>query len=704
MRGSRVALVLALLVLVAVYAGERSIVYPEGRPLRPVEIVRDSLGVPHVFAETREDLFFGQGYAAAADRIFQMDWNRRRLLGRQAEVLGKSRVVDDFRMRALTLEEVARDLYRRLDPEERAALDAYSAGINEWLRTHDLPVEFRRLGYRPDPWRAVDALVTWRGMALTLTDLTDDFDDTAEVRKDALLPSGDHPDPGSHREDRLGSNAWAVSGARSTTGHPLLAGDPHLGYSMPGALMRMALADADAAVTGFALPGVPGIAIGRTRHVAFTPTAFQGDAADVFRFPLADGRTDRYETADGTGAVSFPRPLVWLRLNRWISIPVFWQSLEMTPFGPVVKRDGGSLFVLRWAGREAIPDEGLITTRIIGARSLADIENVLGRLGLPDLNVVVADDAGGVAHYVAGRLPRRPPHRGPRDGTNPSLAWNGFWAHDAMPRRVNPPEQVVISANGHPPADHRPGPVPPEVAEAAWLGHDWPVARQARLEVLLGERSLHDVSNFTDIQRDHFVPGGLDALRELRASLAPQTLSTSAVRALAILDRWNGNADSDSIAPAVFRAWQASGPGNRGLEEAVMALERNWGPDMSGWTWGRLHQAVLRHPLGTIDSTWTTGPFARPGDRGTVDVAGYSRFEIGSRPAALSLHGPAMRMICDLSPGGATRAVLLAGQSGDPESPHYRDQLELWRSGNTVVLTAPGARPGRPESTVVLRP
>lgn len=674
-----IAIALASWALISARSADR---YGSAPPRNGVDIVRDEHGVPHVRAANRYDLFYGQGYAVAADRIFQMDWSRRQLLGRRAEVTGKKHVVADFQARALNLENVARSLYAQLPPSDRLAVDAYADGVNAWLGSHELPREFRLFHFRPDPWRPWDSLVVWRGMALTLTDLTDDLDDDGSSALDRI----DFDTP-------LGSNGWAIAGSRSVTGYPLLAGDPHLGHALPGPLCRVALADSASAATGFAIPGVPGLVMGRNRSVAWTPTAFQGDLTDVFEFETDPETPRRYRGAAGWEKTIETRPLVWLRLRGPLAIPVFWQAIESIPWGPVIERKGGEMRVLRWAGGEALPDEGLVTARTLDARTVDDIGEILAGIGLPDINVIAADSHGGIGHFVAGRIPRRVVHRGVRGGADSLLLWNGFVPYESMPRRLNPTEGFVLSANGPPP------PGPPD-----YLGKNWPEARETRLRTLLSTPDTLGRDDFMRFQRDHVVPGALDEVRSLLAGIDGGRLSDPARDAALRLARWDGRAERDSVAPSIYRAWQKFGAGEPGLEAACAWLERRLGPSPAAWTWGRIHQAVLRHTFAERDSTLGLPPFPRDGDRGTVDVAGYAAFDTSGTPPALSLHGPAVRMIADLSPGGRTWGILLAGQSGDPDSPHHTDQFELWSRGELVEFTPPGEAPRQVTSTERLTP
>lgn len=664
--------------------------YPRTPPRAALEILRDSDGAPFIQAANRWDLFYGQGYATAADRIFQLDWSRRGLLGQRAAVAGRRFIVSDFRVRALGLEQTVQDLYRQLDPEAREACAAYAAGVNRWLATHPLPREFRRLGYRPAAWRPEDCLAIWRGMALTLTDLGDDL---AGPDTGALFPAGAGEAPGATAFEgaaAFGSNGWAAAGARTRSGRPLLAGDPHLAFEVPGPLHRCMLSAPGVAFTGFDLPGVPGLAFGRSARFAWTVTAFEGDAADVFRYPVDPAHAGRYRTSAGWRDVEKRRPLVWMRLWGPFALPVFWQALELTPEGPVVRRPPGGIDVLRWAGGRPLPGESILTVHVLDVEDRAGFERCLARQGLPDVNLVYADAEGHIGHYIAGMLPRRVEHQGPRDGLDSTLAWRGFIPWAELPRRVDPPEGYVFSANGPPPA----GP--------NYLGHGWGTAREERLRTLFAAGDTLTAADFMAWQLDTQVPLARETVDRRLGRLERTALSPVAREAMARLVEWDGRADTAAVAPTLYRAWSAFGEDAAALERACRWLTRRAGAEEAGWTWGRLHQARLEHPLAELDSTWNPPLFPRAGDRGTLNVAGYARFDTTAWPPMVATHGPALRFVTDFAVEGETRGILMPGVSGDPDSPHRLDQLDDWRAGRLRLFPAPGVRPAGPAET--LRP
>ncbi|HEY2553748.1 MAG TPA: penicillin acylase family protein, partial [Candidatus Cybelea sp.] len=285
----------ALDITIGMHAHPRENGSISGLPIRaPVTILRDDRGVPHIDAVSQHDLFFSQGYVEGADRLFQMDMLRRFMLGRLAEVFGKSALAQDESQRNVPVREIAQRQYERLPAAERDLLDAFSDGVNAAMSRESLPVEFRILAYRPRPWTPQDSLAV--AMA-TVLDLTDTWNDIAPrnaayrsgglARLNALFPltdpcynapvlrglGGMAPGPACRRNVALageladprapvGSNEWAAGAAHTGTGRALLANDPHLSLEIPGVWYLIDMRAPGFHAAGATLPGCPGIVLG----------------------------------------------------------------------------------------------------------------------------------------------------------------------------------------------------------------------------------------------------------------------------------------------------------------------------------------------------------------------------------------------------------------------------------------------------------
>ncbi|WP_167376819.1 penicillin acylase family protein, partial [Streptomyces niveiscabiei] len=305
---------------------------------RGAEIRRDLRGVPWIRARDEGDLYFAAGFAQAQDRLWQMDVLRRRARGRLSELFGAVTVQEDVRARKLALTRVARRSERLLEPRHRAALDAFSAGVNTAVqrmrRRGGLPVEFALLRYRPEPWTPLDSvlIVKHLGFDLAVNIKNETFrarlaaehpeyvaafgeprypaDGAVTVRSGAARPTAPRAyvpppataalPPASRRwldglldgEHPIGSNAWAVSGALTASGHPILANDPHIPFTQPSMWYQTGLAltgrddgQGDEHGYGVTVPGVPGLIAGANRRLAWGITNATVDTQDLSTLP-----------------------------------------------------------------------------------------------------------------------------------------------------------------------------------------------------------------------------------------------------------------------------------------------------------------------------------------------------------------------------------------------------------------------------------
>ena len=407
-----------------------------------VEIARDRWGVPHITAARRPDLWFGQGFVHAQDRLWQMDFYRRAACGRLAEIAGEAGLASDRLMRTLGIRHLAEREQEALDPALRAQLDSYCAGVNAAHRSlRGLPFEFEVLRLRFEPWRPVDILSIGKLLAFGLStnwerellraDMVRALGAELTVRLDPAYPaenpiatqdrwSGD----GLALAEQIdavrsalgmsveagGSNNWAVSGALSSTGGPLIAGDPHLFPSMPGIWYQVSLAEGGRRAAGASMAGLPGIYMGQNDDVVWTFTNTVADVQDLF-IERIEG--DRY-LFEGE----------WLPLaEREEEIKVKGRELpEMLPVrsthhGPLVNEalgaDAAEPLALSWVSlQEATAHAGMF--EVLDARSGVELVASLRGHSTPVSNMIWADrgrldrlQGDRQPAAAAGRLPRR---------------------------------------------------------------------------------------------------------------------------------------------------------------------------------------------------------------------------------------------------------------------------------------------------------
>ncbi|HSR42607.1 MAG TPA: penicillin acylase family protein, partial [Longimicrobiales bacterium] len=436
----------------------------------PVEVRWDSLGVPHVWAETLEDAVFAQGWLHARDRLWQMELFGRVLEGRLSELFGERTLPSDRFLRTVGLARAAEGTVASLDPETRRVLEAYAAGVDAAVDGWEgpLPPEFVLLRARPEPWSVrrvvgMEKIMAWDlaeygetlSLALARRALDDagwghvrprypdwgpviveDPDRSAGVEDappaprsflpsdPALLVGARIPDPARAFLSRgsvvRASNAWVVGGERSRSGRPILANDMHLGLDAPTLWYLIALHAPGLDVVGMSLPGAPGIVAGRTRGVAWGFTNGSVDDSDFFVERADSADPSRYLTPGGSAPFAVRTEVIRVRGRGEDTLRV-----RSTRHGPVITpvepRAGSELLAFRWVGHEPSTTAAAILA-MNRARTAREFVRALSRFSNPHQNVVFADTAGAFGYWLAGRVPLR---AGGRVPLLPVPGWTG---------------------------------------------------------------------------------------------------------------------------------------------------------------------------------------------------------------------------------------------------------------------------------------
>jgi penicillin amidase len=688
-----------------------------------VEILRDGLGVPHCYADDEDEAFFAQGWVHAADRLWQLEYDRRRAMGRWAEVVGRRGVASDVFHRRMDLVAAVRRDLAGLATTTVAMLEAYAAGVNAWMAANPLTREFAvaRLESGPEPWepwhsllvfrvrhllmgsartklwRSVVAEVLGADVARTMVAGFGD-DDVACVPPGEVCDSGGRVAPGNTGLGGLdgGSNNWVLAGARTASGLPLLAGDPHRELEAPNVYVQGHVACPSWDVLGLTMPGVPGFThFGHNQHVAWSITHAMADDQDLFEVHDGGGGSG------GVGVVATRTEVVDVRDGEPVEVDV-----TMTDRGPVV----GVGLALSWTATIA-PNHGFdAILPLLRSRSVGDVFEAMRGWVEPVNNLLAADTAGTIGYLTRGRLPKRRSADGawlPVPGDDPSHAWDGWVAFEDLPRCVDPDVGFLFSANNRIAAS----------ADAPYVGVDASSPWRAR-RIVDALRSMRGatVDDMAALQRDVVSLPGRRMVERLAGSWAP-------------LAGWDGGMDVDATAAAAYSvlrrellllALERSGlagaldhPRNRllpgvvpesacwraveqhlhtgdtsllggwtwddGLAEAVARAEKAW----SGGPWGDLHRTAQRHALGDPSLDPRRVPVA--GDPDTVCATGYTPtagFDVKT--------GPVARYVFDVADWDRSMWAVPLGAAGEPGTTHADDQLDGWRDGR--LFPAPYTR------------
>ena len=685
-----------------------------------VEILRDRSGVPHVYAASTPDLYFGLGIAMAQDRLWQMDRLRRRALGRQAEVLGADYVASDIAHLTVGIDQIADREAGTLDERTHQVVSALVAGINRQIEVfgRDLPPEFRRLDYTPEPFAARDVVAIARGIWWSLNGRIDRIVAAEAARMLPEVFRGLYltPEASENRvlqhaagtDDATGSNNWALHGSRTPTGKPVLCGDPHQPFWVPSTWYEYALHGPEDDAAGAGHPGFPGMWWGSNGTTAWAITNNMASTRDLYVEQVDPRNSRRYR--DGDTWRDFAERKVSIKIRGAAAHAL---TIRSTVRGPVVNALVPSLdaagdppLSLRWVGMEHMDD--IRASIAIGrARDWAGFRAALRDWSVAIFNFVYADADGHIGYQMAGRIPiRGGVVPGFRDANAAEDQWQGYIPFDDLPHMYDPPSGYVASANQRIVPDDWKQPIYGAYSQ----GH-----RGVRLAQALGNRAAMDTPANIGLQND---------VKNCRA----ERLCLHILRHLAgdvatfgrLLGDWDYRYSRTSIAPTVFEAfmalWQREVIGQHlperlfdlthqqtGLAASLLedptinyfadgttahvvavarrtlaTLQSRLGSDEASWQWGRLHQAHWHHPVG--DTEFDIGPHEVDGGSHTLRNTG------GELPPHAASSGTEYRIVVDFTAPDAFLAVQNIGNSGVPGDPHYRDQFEPWLRGEYHVV------------------
>lgn len=702
-------------------------------------IIRDTDGIAHVRADDEAGAFRGQGFAAAQDRLWQMEFDRRKALGRLAEVVGPSAVgADRYHLRLGIADAARRDL-EGLAPRTVAMLEAYATGVDEAVRGLDhLPPEFGLLDAPPpapwQPWHSIAVFKVrhlWMGTAevkLWRSAVASVVGPTMAARLWPSVP-GVHIDPDVVDEvatmgldsavadmavvladlERLGgggaaSNNFVVHGDRTVTGASIMAGDPHRAIDLPNVYWQNHLTwptdDATADVIGLSFPGVPGFPhFGHNAEVAWSITHGMADDQDLFveRFgeadPVVNRRTEQIPVAGAD--------------------PVEVECLE-TANGPIVAGgpDRGVGLAMRWTAT-AGPDttyDCLLPQML--ATSVDTLDAAFERWVVPCNNVLLADRAGDIAYRFRGRLAVRSDRNGWTvvDGSDEAHAWTGFVDDADLCRVRNPERGFLLTANN-------------PIGDGPYVSHDWAhPARANRLTELLSSRTeAWSTDDALSVLGDTHSAVAASFARRITALTVHSALERAAQ---GVLVDWDHHMDAASGAAVVYATTRAElirllserlevhrAPSVDGMgytlgqavramhlragfliddedlvtddllasafRSAVHTLSQQFGGDVSAWRWGSLHTAGFHHPLAALRPDLAPA-LARPA---SVELGGDNEclWAAGTVPPSMrSVTSPVARYVFDLSDWDRSGWIVPHGVHGDPNDPHHTDQLDRW--------------------------
>ncbi len=554
--------------------------------LKPVKVVYDEMGIPHIFAENDHDLYLAQGYITAKDRLWQMEFQTHFAGGRISEIVGEKGLASDQFQRRMGSVYGAEQSFEGMkqDPQAKVALEAYSDGINAYIASlsdRDLPLEYKLLNYKPEPWTPIKSALFLKNMSFVLASGTDDLKMTnilrqygREIAEDLfpnypfeespIIPTGSPVDfkpvpiPAApkdfiglgsamqtpEKDPNIGSNNWAVSGNKTVSGMPILANDPHLTLSLPSIWYQVQLVAPGVNVYGSTMPGTPNVITGFNKNIAWGVTNVGSDVLDWYQVKFKDANKLEY-WHDG----QWKKTKLRIETFKIKGGKDFVDTVFFTHHGPVVYLSHEKAFksnipvghALRWIAHEKSQE---LTTfyRLNRAKNYTDYTEALRYYSAPAQNFVFASNEGDIALWVNGKFPLKSKLQGKylMDGTDAAADWKGFIPQAHNPHVKNPARGFVSSANQF----------STDPSYPYYLGWQYaPSERGRRINERLTAMQKVTIDSLRGLQNDNY---------NIRArKLLPLLLRSvkSKEKALDVVKNWNLQNAPESIGATIFETW-----------------------------------------------------------------------------------------------------------------------------------------------------
>ncbi len=700
----------------------------------PVEVIRDEWGIPHIYAQNDDDLFLAQGYVMAQDRLWQMEMWRRWHEGRLSEIFGPEAFDYDLRTRQMMFRGPWDESeWTSYHPDGERIFTAYANGVNAYIEQHrdNLPVEFQLTGVEPDPWTARTVVLRWaavglssvRGHAISEIQLAirvgqlgaeeanrlaapDPWDDLevpegldvsiiTQTVLDAMRAGDGDPFSGRRLPDlevveryrglmptlrtaqvspqqiaTEGSNNWVMSGARSPTGVPILANDPHRRIEMPALRYFVHLNAPGWNVMGGGEPPFVGVDAGHNERMAWGFTFAGTDMVDLYVEEVHPEDPNLVRWQDGWEPLRVIREEVGIKGEAPRMV-----ELKFSRHGPVIFEDTENH--VAYAVRSVVQDPGTAaykgSFKMAQAESCADFFERAMYWMVPTHSLICGDVEGNIALQVTGLTPDRDGWNGrlPVPGTG-KYEWRGF--RSDLPREFNPARGYIATANNnvHPP-DYKGRPVFYHRSGGA------ETSRITRLHQILGSDQRFSVEDHQAIQLDAY---SLRSEADIPAFQGWTSDVPDVERARTLIAEWDGVLTRESTAAAIYVRWTRLSDSRarnavtpsaerraliaEGLERTVAALTEDWGADWAEWRYGRGNESGLAH---MFIPDFDLPAVERPGGFGTVNATGAN-----------------FRRIIDLSDLDRSVATNAPGQSAQPGSPFYGNLRDYLGNGEYFPL------------------
>lgn len=745
-----------------------------------VDIHWDTHGVPHIYADDMRDLYYAMGYVHAQDRLWQMTLSQMAAQGRFAEFLGKDLLAYDKLQRTLGFWDIAQQIAPTLSDSTKSLLKAYSDGVNSYVKKNpkSLPIQFTLADMEPIPWEPTHSIALARMMAWELNlswkselnyayfadTLSDDkfaqllpennflakHNTTESKWAQTLMPLLEKNEilntiigqPGSH----VGSNAWAVDGGKSSTGAPLLAGDPHLGLNMPGKWYEVHLNVEGKNLSGATLAGAPIVILGQNDYLAWSLTNIMLDDTDFFVEAVNPDNPNEYVIDSLANEAVFDEFQTQKEVIKIKGADDTLFTRKLTNHGPVISEvypeqayTKNRVISMQWTGYEVTNEvEALLTMN--WAQSFDEFQEGAYNFKVPGQNFIYADKAGNIAQLSMANIPIR--DKNPillREGWNTEHDWQGYVSDEQLPTIVNPERGWIANANTSPVDNNYP----------YYISVYWePDSRISRIEQYLTENDQLSPQLFQQMQNDTYSMFSRD-LSQLILPVLKESDQQQFDTAISYLENWDYKYDKSETAASIMDVFLIHFAENtfrdemgktgyenfvrfssmpiralnrflqdgstffddintkdktetrddiirKSMSEAISFLQQNYGNEPFEWRWEQLHTITFEPQLFGEAAKDPNAPQALKLivnnllNNGPHPVSGHdmsiNNGEYSWNNPYEMVLGPSIRRIIDFSDLSKTWSINPTGQSGNPLSEYYGDQTESWLNGQYKFL------------------
>lgn len=741
-----------------------------------VRVHWDHFGIPHIYAKNKHDLYFTLGYVHAQDRLWQMTLTQLASEGRLAEFLGKELVPADIFQRTLGFWRTAQKIEAGLADSTRHILQSYADGVNAFTGAHlkELPLEFALVDMTPLEWTPTHSLALARLMAwelniawkneLTLAylgqkmkpeqlqELLPDNEFLSRLQEKRIPSDFSGQDLLGLLEGDLalrkvlgaegfsiGSNAWAINAEKSSTGAPVLAGDPHLGLSMPGKWYETHLHLDGKNLSGATLAGAPIVVLGQNDFLGWSLTNVMIDDADFFIEAVNPENSNQYvlDTLAGDPLYEkfeLQREIIKIKNGHDTTF-----TRKLTRHGPVISEIypdkqliGGKVITMKWTAYNVSHE----TDALLGinwTQSFEEFQRHLPHFKVPGQNIVYADKAGNIGLFTLGAIPIRAGN--PvlfRRGWNPADDWQGYIPFEELPKTINPGSGWVANANN----PTQPNDYP------YYLSIYWePDSRYERIRQYLTQNEQLTPQAFQAMQLDPYS----HYAREMTGIILPilKRSGQDFQTVISYLENWDYRYETSEASASIMDTFVLKLSANifrdelgdeaysnfirfsglparivlnlmrenssffddvtteiqenksdiiiQSMKESVAFLESKLSKEPFEWHWENLHTLTLKPLLFgeaadrpdanpvlklVVNNLMNKGPYAVRGNKMSINNGEYR----WSDPYEMVL-GPSIRRIVDFSDLSKTLSITPTGQSGNMLSEYYGDQTESWLNG-----------------------